>query len=117
MKKSIIKISILISLIAILDSCAFHHGMMQGSAILSSNNFVYIKRDVSGSSAAHYFLGLGGLSKDELVAEAKKDLITKNKIQGNQTLLNISVGWKQTMVFPLILSNRCIVTADIIEYK
>ncbi len=113
MKKGIISIGLLVGL----SSCAFHSGMIQGSAILQSNNFVYIKRDVSGTAAAHYVFGIGGLSKDELVAEAKKNLITQNQIKDNQTLVNITVGWKRTFIYLLVFSNRCTMTADIIEYK
>lgn len=113
MKKGIISIGLLVGL----SSCAFHSGMIQGSAILQSNNFVYIKRDVSGTSVANYVLGIGGLTKDELVAEAKKNLIIQNQIKDNQTMVNITVGWKRTVVYPLVVTNRCTLSADIIEFK
>ena len=117
MKKQLIKLSVALTLILSVSSCAFHTGMIQGSAILQSNNFVYVKRDVSGTAAASYFLGLGGLGKDELVSEAKKDVIAKNKIKDNQTLVNITVGAKRTIVFPLVFTNRYTMTADVVEYK
>ena len=117
MKKIIFRNILFASIISSFGSCAFHSGMIQGSAILQSNNFVYIKRDVSGTAAAHYVFGIGGLSKDELVAEAKKNLITQNQIKDNQTLVNITVGWKRTFIYPLVISNRCTMTADIIEYN
>ena len=117
MKKHINKGIVALGLFVGLSSCAFHAGMIQGSAILQSNNLVYVKRDVSGTAAASYFLGLGGLGKDELVSEAKKDLIVKNKIKDNQTLVNITVGVKRTIVFPLVFTNRYTITADVVEYK
>jgi hypothetical protein len=117
MKKIILRISLVAGLLVSITSCAFHNGAIQSSAVLSNNNFKYVKRDVRGSSVAHYVVGFGGLSKDELVAEAKKDLISTNKIQGNQTIVNLTIGWKRTIVFPLVVTNRCIVTADIVEFQ
>jgi hypothetical protein len=117
MKKIIFRNILFASIIISFGSCAFHSGMIQGSAILQSNNFVYIKRDVSGTSVANYVLGIGGLTKDELVAEAKKNLIIQNQIKDNQTLVNITVGWKRTVVYPLVVTNRCTLSADIIEFK
>lgn len=117
MKKIVYRISFVAGLLISITSCAFHNGAIQSSAVLSSNNFKYVKRDVSGTAAAHYIFGIGGLSKDELVAEAKKDLVVKNKLQGNQTLVNVSIGWKRTIIYPLVISNRCVVTADVVEFQ
>ena len=117
MKKIIFRSLLFASIIIGFGSCAFHMGTIQNSAVIQSNNFNYVKRNVKGTSAAHYVLGLGGLSKNELVAEAKQDLMSQNKIKDNQTLVNITVGWKRTIIYPFVISNRCTMTADIIEYK
>jgi hypothetical protein len=117
MKKIILKNLLFASIIMSFGSCAFHTGMIENSAVIHSNNFNYVHRNVKGTSVAHYVLGLGGLSKDELVAEAKQDLMLQNKIKDNQTLVNITVGWKRTIIYPFLISNRCTMTADIIEYK
>lgn len=117
MKKIVFRISLVAGLLVSITSCAFHNGAIQSSVVLSNNNFKYVKRDVSGTSIAHYVIGIGGLSKDELVSEAKKDLISSNNVQGNQTIVNLTIGWKRTIVFPLVVSNRCIVTADIVEFQ
>ena len=117
MKKIIFRNLLFASIIVSFGSCAFHTGMIQNSAVIQSNNFNCVKRNVSGTSATHYILGIGGLSKDELVAEAKQNLMTQNKIKDNQTLVNITIGWKRTIIYPLVISNRCTMTADNIEYK
>lgn len=103
--------------ISLLSNCAMHTGYMVNSASLSNNNFTYVKKDVSGSAKATYIFGLGGLAKMALVDVAKKDLLSENPLKDNQTLVNLTVNWKNTFVLPFAVTNRCTVTADIVEFK
>ena len=66
---------------------------------------------------ATYVFGLGGLSKKTLVDVAKKDLLSENPLNDNQAMVNLTVNWKNTFVLPFAITNRCTVTADIVEFK
>lgn len=101
----------------IFSGCAFHNGQMVSSVALSSGNFFYVKKDVRGTSKATYVLGFGGLSKRALVDEAKKDLLSRNSLRDNQVLINLTVDWKKSFIFPLAITNRCIISADIVQFE
>ena len=63
---------------------------------------------------------MGGLSKQTLIADAKKDLLKNLKdgeLQDGQALVNITVNWKRTMYTPILVKVTCITTADIVEFK
>lgn len=118
MYNKVIKVTFLLTGIYLLSSCAMHTGYITNSASLSSNNFKYVQRGVSGTAMATYVFGFGGLSKTALVDEAKKDLLkNSNQLNDNQTLVNLTVNWKNTFVFPFVITNRCTVAADVVEFK
>lgn len=109
--KSIFTLSILITL----SSCAFHNGIMNSSASLSANNFKIVKF-ATGSSGTTKVLGIGGLSKDALVADAKKDLLQNNPLKDGQALANVTVDFKNTYLL-IVITTKVTVTADIVEFK
>ena len=58
------------------------------------------------------------LVADALVADAKENLEWENVITSNQTLANITVNWTTKITWlGLVRTQRCVVTADIIEFK
>lgn len=98
-----------------ISSCAFHGGTYSSSANISSSNFKIVKT-VSGQSKTLKVLGIGGLGKDALVAEAKATLLFKYPLAENQILGNVVVDSKTS--FLLVVSiQRVTVTADIIEFS
>jgi hypothetical protein len=113
----IIKTALVFTLISFLSSCATHTGYMTNSASLSSDNFNYVNREVSGTAMATYVFFIGGLSKIALVDAAKNDLLVAHPLENNQTLVNLTVNWKYTFVIPFLWTNRCTVTGDIVEFK
>jgi hypothetical protein len=117
MKNRIFKSVMTLVVFSLLSSCAAHHGYMVNSAALSSNNFSYVKKDLKGTARATYVFGFGGLSKMALVDVAKKDLLSANPLKDNQAIVNLTVNWKSTFVLPFAITNRCTVTADIVEFK
>ena len=117
MKKIVLKSVIILFVISFLSSCALHNGYIQNSASLSSNNFTYVKKDIKGAASATYVFGLGGLAKTAILDNAKKDLLSANPLKDNQALANITISWKKTFVLPFAITNRCTVTADIIEFN
>jgi hypothetical protein len=102
--------------LTLLSSCAHHFGIVQGSAALSKANFKYVEQNVSGIAEAHYIFGLGGLKKQTLVQEAKRNLMDIYPIGENQALVNISVNWKTSFFLPYYYKTKCTVSADIVEF-
>lgn len=100
----------------LIASCAFHNGHMTDSASLGSNNFRYVKTHLEGYEKETEVLGIGGLGKQALVNEAKKDMLMGNELLPNQALANVTVSWK-TSFFVFFSTTKCTVTADIVEFS
>ena len=115
MKKNFFYISIALLTTFILSSCAVHSGFMNDSAALSSNNFKMVRYAEGTASTTKIFV-LGGLAKNALVAEAKKDLIQNNPLKEGQTLANVTVDFKNSFIV-FVMKTKVTVTADIVEFK
>ena len=114
--KHLIKFSFIAVFIALLSGCAVHSGIMNNSAALGEANFSYRQQSISGSSEAKYIFGIGGLDKQALVDEAKKDMLKNYELQPNQALANVTVNWKNTFIL-VVIKTQCTVTADIVEFR
>ena len=115
-------LTILISsmVISVFTGCiAIDIGSFQGSGRLVTNNFSYVIHNVSGSATTHYVFALiGGVSKTNLVRDAKIDLDKKNPLKANQAFVNITVNYKTTFIVGYFFVLRtCTITADIVEFK
>ena len=97
------------------SGCAFHTGMMNNSASLSENNFKLVKY-AKGQASTTKIFGIGGLSKDGLVAEAKNNMYQNYPLRDGQTIANVTVDFKQT-IFIVVIKTKVTVTADIVEFK
>lgn len=105
-------------IVVLLSGCfAVHNGIMTSSAALSAANFSYVKQNIKGKASATYFLGIGGLLKESLIAEAKKDMLEKNPLQSNQALVNLTVSYKTDYQLGIMCVVYCVVTADVVEFK
>ena len=113
MKKNLLLIAALS--IFLLSSCAFHTGLFTNSTSLSSNNFKVVKLAKGSAKTTKYF-GIGGLAKDALVFEAKKDLLANYPLKENQALANVTVDFKNSIMF-FVMETKVTMTADIIEFK
>lgn len=110
------RLSFLIVLIAfIFSSCAFHSGVMTGSASITDANFKYVAL-AKGTSTTTQVFGIGGLKKKALVFEAKKDLLFNYPLRNGQALANVTVDLKKTFVF-IVVKTRVTVTADIVDFN
>lgn len=116
MKKVLLKAATVIFAVLFVSSCAFHSGLMQNSASLSSANFTYVKPSVRGEASASYVFGFGGLGKQALVDQAKQKMIASYPLKSNQALSNITVNFKNTFIL-VFRQVKCTVTADIVEFK
>ena len=110
--KIIIKMLFVLSL---MSSCSLHNGSIQNSTCLTRNNFKYVKRNLQGTSKSTYFFGLGGGNTKEIVNSAKQNMLAQFPLKDNQSLSNIVVDWKTTIVVPFVVK-KCIVSCDIIEF-
>jgi hypothetical protein len=84
--------------------------------LLISVHCKFLLTFASGSSSTTKILGIGGLSKDALVADAKRNLLENYPLKENQTLANISVDFKNSY-FLIVYLTKVTVTADIVEFK
>lgn len=116
MKKNFLKIVVTVISVLLLSGCAAtHFGNMSDSASLSANNFKMVKY-AKGEATVTKVLGFGGMGKDALVAEAKKDLLQNNPLKEGQALANVTVDFKNSIVL-IVTTTKVTVTADIVEFK
>ena len=114
--KSVVRLSIFALLIAVLSSCSIHSGYMNNSASLGEANFKYIEKNIYGSAKTLKVLGIGGSGKYALVHMAKLNMLDSYELKSNQALVNITVNWKKT-TYLLASTTKCVVTADIVEFR
>ena len=104
-----------LAFVFLLSGCASPIGIMSSDAALGSNNFHY-KGIATGSAQTTLIFRIGGLGKEGLVAEAKKDLLTNYPLEDGQALANVTVDFKVSMVL-FIVTRKATVTADIVEFE
>ena len=106
-----------VAVVVSISSCAVHVGDFNCSTSIQNSNFLIIK-PVYGFASANYFLGLGGLSKDRLVFDAKENLYANAKLQKNQVLANVVVDNRYLYLLPpLYIQHRVYLSADIVEFS
>lgn len=102
----------------LLSACTFYQGGMLPSASLNANNFHYVHQGIRGESKATYYVGIGGMNRDALVAEARQAMLAEHPLQDGQALVNVTVDYRQTyIIFQLYRRVTCIVTADVVQFK
>lgn len=116
MKNKFLSIIAVAAIALMLPGCAFHSGLMNNSAALSNANFSYVSQNVSGTASATYIFGFGGMSRQALVAEAKKDML-RTPLKSNQAIANTTINFKHTIIMGVYMQYTCTVTADVVEFK
>ncbi|MBS2098810.1 DUF6567 family protein [Carboxylicivirga linearis] len=108
---------IIFSLISILffSSCAVHSGIITGNASINDSNFRIVGLAVGQASTKQIF-GIGGLKKDALTLEAKRNLYKNYPLQQGQALANVTVDYKRSF-FPVICKTEAIVSAEIVDFN
>lgn len=98
-----------------LSSCsAFYIGTTTGGASISSRNFKMVGM-ATGTASVRSILGIGGMGKEALVLEAKKNLLQNNPIKEGQVIANVTVDFKSSSVL-IVNTQKVTVSADIIEF-
>ncbi len=94
----------------LLTSCAGHYGLTSNvnnhstEVVLSKKNFKVIK-SVSGEASVMYVLGIGGLSKKALIAEARAEMLKSAELEGSaKAIINETVEIKGSS-FPFVGKN------------
>jgi len=118
MRKPFYQLLVAFSLVMMLGSCALHQGVTTNATVtvLEKANFTYVHRQVEGKSSVQYIVGFGGLRRQALVDEAKRDLMRRMPLSDNQALANMTVHFK-TSCYVLYEVIACTVVADIIEFN
>ena len=99
-------------MIAILfSSCATHLGMI--SSGVSDRNIQYEDMAVGVAQTAHVF-GIGGLSKDALVLQAKQNMMKSRPLKKDEMYMNFTVDFKQSYWF-VYIQTKVTVSADVVK--
>ena len=98
-----------------LQSCAFYNGTMTGNAAISDANFT-VAGFASGTARCTYVFGIGGLKKDGLVLEAKRNMYNTYPLAPGQAFANVTVDFKRGY-YILFARTVCTITADIIDFN
>lgn len=106
---------LILTLVLLLTSCATHSGIMSGNASISDANFNISGFAVGTSKTSHVF-GIGGLAKDALILEAKRNLYTNYPLKKGQALANVTVDIKRSF-FPFVATTKATITADVIDFN
>lgn len=111
---------IIIAMSVFLTGCmASHSGtILNGTNVqLSQNNFSYIATNLTGEASVTYIFGFGGMAKSSLVFEAKQNLQSQQLLGDGQAWVNQTVNYKTSVQFGIVVTKKCIISADIVQFK
>jgi len=101
-----------LSLVLFITSCATHNGIVSTTAL--PKNIVY--EDIAfGVAQTKHILGIGGLSQDALVFEAKRELMKNRPLKPNEEYSNFTVDFKKTY-WPFYIETKVTVSADVVSF-
>ena len=117
MKRFILGFLVFTSMV-IFTGCSATNGYMghvvQTQVQLNKANFNVIS-SVSGESSANYFFNIG-LSKQDLIAQAKKDMLENANLHGSQAIVNITTDAKYSG-FLFWRQEKVYISANVVEFK
>ena len=94
-------------------SCATHNGTISSSSI--NQNVKYL--DIAyGVTQINKYFGLGGLSQDAMVLEAKRELIKNRPLRQNETYSNFTLDFKNTYIL-FYCQTKVTMSADVIRFS
>jgi hypothetical protein len=104
------RLLIIVITICLLSSCATHTGMISSSPISKGVKY----EDIAyGVAQVNKFLGIGGISQDALVLEAKRELMKNRPLRQNEVYINFTVDFKRTYVL-LYSQTKVVMSADVV---
>ncbi|TAH25901.1 MAG: hypothetical protein EAZ07_05890 [Cytophagales bacterium] len=99
--------------LSIMSSCAVHSGNISTGSSMDGQ----LKDVVTGEASTRKILGIGGMNKNGLILEAKRDLYNKYKQNKNIKLTNFSVDFKTTYYLFFYSTTLATVSADLYDYN
>ena len=115
------KLILFILTIVLFSSCALHNGLTSNlnnhntEVVLTKKNFKVIQR-VYGEAEVDYVLGIGGLKRQALIAEARQRMLTNAGLEGtSRAVINETVEVRKSF-FPFAKSVKVVVSAYVIEF-
>ncbi|HZK68468.1 MAG TPA: DUF6567 family protein [Paludibacter sp.] len=111
MKKMLISIAIICLL---MTSCVtYHHGAISSSAVSRTVKY----QDIAiGVSQINKFWGFGGVSKDALVLEARREMTKNRPLGAKEQYLNFTVDFKYTF-WPIVSQTKVTMCADVVSFS
>jgi hypothetical protein len=101
-------------MISLLSSCIVtHQGSISSASVGKSVKYVDL---AVGVSQVNKFLGFGGVSKDALILESRRQMITSRPLQANEEYVNFTVDFKRTF-FLFWSETKVTVCADVINFS
>lgn len=106
---------LIFTFLLLMNACSsFHGGLMTGNASLQDNNFELIDFAIGKAKTTKLF-GIGGMKKEALVFEAKKQMYLSYPLKKGQAYANVSVDFRTSFIFIATTTNVTI-TADIVQF-
>ena len=103
----------ILSTIFLISSCAFHSGTLTSNV----TDKPVVHTDIAtGVASTNIVLNIGGLSKDALISEARKNMIRARPLEGAEQYNNIEVNIKNTY-YIFGRKTKVTINADVIEPK
>lgn len=108
MKKILIPIAI--SYLLMTSCITYHHGAISSAAVSRTVKY----QDIAiGVSQINKFWGFGGISKDALVLEARREMTKNRPLGAKEQYLNFTVDFKYTF-WPIVSQTRVTMCADVV---
>ncbi len=98
----------------LLSSCAYHMGGFSGNSVDDLKNSELVDIGIGKAKATRIF-GIGGLGKEALILEAKKDLYKNYPLRKGQAYANISFDIRNAL-YLIVTQSKATVSADIISF-
>ena len=104
---------------AFIAGCSATDGYIGHSIVtevqLHQANYTIVK-SVTGTATADYFFGIGPAEQD-LMGQAKRDMLNKAQLRGSQAVINVTTDSKLTIFALIWREQTAYVSADVIEFK
>jgi len=109
------KFPLVILLLSVLSSCAIHYGNTSSSAALTNGDFGIMDL-ASGEAKTTHVFGIGGLKKEALVLEAKRNMYRKYPLDDGQIYANLAVDYKRAF-YVVAVETKVTVSADVVQFS
>lgn len=106
---------IIIVLVALMaTSCAYHGGMITSTPNFQNGKKVEYVDIATGYSKVSYFLGMGGMGKEALINQAKRNIYATYPLKPGQSFENMTINEKTTIFFPFV-KKEILAVADVAQ--